>query len=166
MIKTRYNRLVGCKIALDVFCYLDVEVRDFNNVRIFDFSILNEKLLVTISEMTNKDFNVDYVTSDSYYDMRSSFYILRLRDCPLDNIKNNIMQDIRQFSKNTPTTDIYSYMYNVEKFVYDHVAIGYNLTEDFANDFTYHIFGNLRPFYNINHFDITYKKLLDALEDY
>ena len=138
----------------------------FDKVKIFDFTMLNHKLSVTISEITNEDFNPDiYMTPDSYYDIFSSLLILSQRDCPQDNIKNKILIDMRRFSKDLPSTDIHSYMYNVEKYIYYHVASGYNLTKDFAKDFTNHVFGNLRSFYNINHFDITYEKLLNALED-
>ena len=143
----------------------------FNIVKIYDFLILNNTLYVIMDETDLEEFDTNkYMNKNSYYDMLTSLHILHQRDCHYPNyIRNQILKDIDKFSEDISTTDITSFMYNIEKFIYFFTADGYNVTKNFVTTFTDYKFNDigllkLKIYQNL-HFDITYDKLLDVLDE-
>ena len=143
----------------------------FNIVKIYDFLILNKTLYVIMDETNLEEFNQHkYMNKNSYYDMLTSLHILHQRDCHHENyIRNQLLKDIRKFSIDIPTTDITSFMYNVEKFIYFFTGDGYNVAKYFVTSFTHYKFNDLgllklKVYQNL-YFDINYDKLLDVLDE-
>lgn len=147
-----------------------IQLMGYNNTTVYDFNVLNNQLSVIRNNMPHTDFDVKkYVNKDSYYDMISSYYILKQRDCDYDDyIKNRLVKDMDQFSTDIPSTDIASYLYNLEKFIYDMTGKGYNFNASLADNMGYIKINPLNKYHFImrpDQYDTSYKELLANLQN-
>jgi hypothetical protein len=131
------------------------------------YHIKQTNRLITHSKRINyEDFNInDYINTDSYYDMITTFYILEKRDCHQDDyIMTQLMKNINQFSNDIPTTNINQFLYNVEKYMYEKLSTGYNIT---LVDFNFNQFTFIKGIPNINidyHvYDLNFDKMKQSL---
>ena len=79
-----------------------------------------------------------------------------------------MLKDLYRFNVDIPSTDIISYLYNLEKFIYTFTGKGYNFTKSFADNMTYITFTPLNKYQNLmmrpNQCDTSYKNLLKNLD--
>jgi hypothetical protein len=134
-------------------------------VKIYHIKYTN-RLITDLKSVSYEDFNInEYMNNDSYYDMITTFYILDKRDCDEDNyIMTQLMKNINQFSNDIPTTNINQFLYNIEKYFYEKVSTGYNIT---LSDLNFNTFTFIKgvPNRNIDYhvYDLNFDEMKKSL---
>lgn len=139
-----------------------IKINNLDTAYIYRFRIVNNKFMAGMFSISyinfKKDINI-YINDNTYYDMINSYYIYQARDCQRGNyIENQLLKDIQQFA-NIPTSNIKTFLYNIEKYIYHLVSAGrdFNLNDlSIIEEFTFNQHGLPNKNINYQSYDMDY----------